>query len=51
MVSTLDLFDSLLLFKEFALIENLDKKNENKSVAVNDFMPAADAVKAIQYSM
>ncbi|PKA59389.1 Soluble inorganic pyrophosphatase [Apostasia shenzhenica] len=27
------------------------KKNENKEVAVNDFLPAADAVKAIQYSM
>ncbi|KAG0502625.1 hypothetical protein HPP92_002697 [Vanilla planifolia] len=27
------------------------KKNENKEVAVNDFLPAEDAVKAIQYSM
>ncbi|XP_071705811.1 soluble inorganic pyrophosphatase 1-like isoform X1 [Rutidosis leptorrhynchoides] len=28
-----------------------DKKNENKSVKVNDFLPAEDAVKAIEYSM
>ncbi|KAL2902083.1 Soluble inorganic pyrophosphatase [Bienertia sinuspersici] len=27
------------------------KKNENKSVAVNEFLPAADAITAIQYSM
>ncbi|KAJ0962887.1 hypothetical protein J5N97_028009 [Dioscorea zingiberensis] len=27
------------------------KKNENKEVAVNDFLPAEDAVKAIKYSM
>ncbi|CAN6446662.1 unnamed protein product [Victoria cruziana] len=27
------------------------KKNENKSVAVNEFLPAGDAVKAIKYSM
>ncbi|XP_035831622.1 soluble inorganic pyrophosphatase 1 isoform X3 [Helianthus annuus] len=27
------------------------KKNENKSVKVNDFLPAEDAVKAIEYSM
>ncbi|XP_021714549.1 soluble inorganic pyrophosphatase-like [Chenopodium quinoa] len=27
------------------------KKNENKSVAVNDFLPAADAIAAIKYSM
>jgi inorganic pyrophosphatase len=28
-----------------------DKKNENKEVAVNDFLPAAAAREAIQYSM
>lgn len=28
-----------------------DKKNENKEVAVNDFLPADAAVKAIEYSM
>jgi inorganic pyrophosphatase len=28
-----------------------DKKNENKEVAVNDFLPAEDAVDAIKYSM
>ncbi|KAH7553653.1 hypothetical protein JRO89_XS12G0038700 [Xanthoceras sorbifolium] len=27
------------------------KKNENKEVAVNDFLPASDAVEAIQHSM
>ncbi|KAJ9540862.1 hypothetical protein OSB04_027368 [Centaurea solstitialis] len=27
------------------------KKNENKSVKVNDFLPGADAVEAIKYSM
>ncbi|XP_074343352.1 soluble inorganic pyrophosphatase 1-like isoform X1 [Apium graveolens] len=27
------------------------KKNENKSVRVNDFLPAEDAIEAIQYSM
>ncbi|XP_065008854.1 soluble inorganic pyrophosphatase-like isoform X1 [Musa acuminata AAA Group] len=27
------------------------KKNENKEVAVNDFLPAEDAIKAIEYSM
>ncbi|KQK00934.1 soluble inorganic pyrophosphatase isoform X2 [Brachypodium distachyon] len=27
------------------------KKNENKEVAVNDFLPAEDAIKAIKYSM
>ncbi|XP_020268692.1 soluble inorganic pyrophosphatase-like [Asparagus officinalis] len=27
------------------------KKNENKKVAVEDFLPAEDAIKAIQYSM
>ena len=28
-----------------------DKKNENKEVAVNDFLPSEDAYKAIQHSM
>jgi hypothetical protein len=28
-----------------------DKKNENKDVAVNDFLPASEARDAIQYSM
>ena len=28
-----------------------DKKNENKEVAVNDFLPSTSAVEAIQYSM
>lgn len=35
----------------FPLINFIDKKNENKEVAVNDFLPASDAYKAIQYSM
>jgi inorganic pyrophosphatase len=29
----------------------VDKKNENKEVAVNDFLPAEDAINAIKYSM
>lgn len=28
-----------------------DKKNENKEVAVNDFLPPATAQEAIKYSM
>ena len=28
-----------------------DKKNENKEVAVNDFLPASTAVEAISHSM
>jgi inorganic pyrophosphatase len=28
-----------------------DKKNENKEVAVNEFLPAKDAINAIKYSM
>lgn len=28
-----------------------DKKNENKEVAVNDFLPATTAYEAIQHSM
>ncbi|KAI3808434.1 hypothetical protein L1987_24385 [Smallanthus sonchifolius] len=35
--------------KIIAVTQN--KKNENKSVKVNDFLPAEDAVKAIEYSM
>lgn len=33
------------------LTNNSDKKNENKEVAVNDFLPADTARGAIQYSM
>jgi hypothetical protein len=33
------------------LYKALDKKNENKEVAVNDFLPAAEAVEAIKHSM
>ena len=29
----------------------LDKKNENKEVAVNDFLPAAEATAAVKHSM
>ncbi|KAF2618789.1 hypothetical protein F2Q68_00042871 [Brassica cretica] len=29
----------------------IDKKNENKEVAVNDFLPSENAIEAIQYSM
>jgi hypothetical protein len=32
-------------------ILNTDKKNENKEVAVNDFLPATAAYEAIQHSM
>ena len=35
----------------FLLVCCLDKKNENKEVAVNEFLPAATAVDAMQYSM
>lgn len=28
-----------------------DKKNENKEVNVNDFLPADSAIEAIKYSM
>ena len=28
-----------------------DKKNENKEVAVNDFLPATAAYEAVQHSM
>jgi hypothetical protein len=30
---------------------SVDKKNENKQVAVNDFLPAVAAVEAISHSM
>lgn len=29
----------------------IDKKNENKKVAVEDFLPAEPAIEAIKYSM
>lgn len=29
----------------------LDKKNENKEVAVDDFLPADKAIEAVKYSM
>jgi inorganic pyrophosphatase len=29
----------------------IDKKNENKKVAVEDFLPADSAIEAIKYSM
>ncbi|KAI3757829.1 hypothetical protein L6452_05372 [Arctium lappa] len=32
-------------------VEHADKKNENKSVKVNDFLPGVDAVEAIKYSI
>lgn len=35
----------------FFLTYCIDKKNENKEVAVNAFLPAAAALEAIQYSM
>ena len=35
----------------FSLIKELDKKNENKEVAVNDFLPASAAYEAIKHSM
>ncbi|KAL9327792.1 hypothetical protein ACSQ67_002795 [Phaseolus vulgaris] len=35
----------------FALLAALDKKNENKKVDVEDFLPAEAAVDAIKYSM
>lgn len=31
--------------------KSLDKKNENKEVAVDDFLPAAKAYEAVQHSM
>lgn len=35
----------------FFLTNHLDKKNENKEVAVNEFLPSGTAVEAVQYSM
>lgn len=35
----------------FPLFAKTDKKNENKSVAVEDFLPAEAAIDAIKYSM
>jgi hypothetical protein len=40
------LFHVLLYFSA-----STDKKNENKEVAVNEFLPAEDAINAIKYSM
>ena len=39
----------IILF--LSLITGSDKKNENKEVAVNDFLPASDAFEAVQHSM
>lgn len=33
------------------LLMRSDKKNENKEVAVNDFLPASAAYEAVQHSM
>lgn len=33
------------------LLNHTDKKNENKEVAVNEFLPSGVALEAIQYSM
>jgi len=35
----------------FPFIKELDKKNENKEVAVNDFLPASSAYEAVKHSM
>ncbi|KAG0495229.1 hypothetical protein HPP92_006223 [Vanilla planifolia] len=43
-----DPMDVLVLMQEPVLP---DKKNENKKVDVNDFLPATDAIQAIQYSI
>ncbi|RVW95489.1 Soluble inorganic pyrophosphatase 1 [Vitis vinifera] len=40
-----------LLRSDVSLKNITDKKNENKEVAVNDFLPSTTAVEAIQYSM
>ena len=39
------------IFLCFSFIKELDKKNENKEVAVNDFLPASTAYEAIKHSM
>lgn len=33
------------------LDNKLDKKNENKEVAVNDFLPAGEAIEVVKHSM
>ncbi|KAG2380127.1 Soluble inorganic pyrophosphatase [Vigna angularis] len=37
--------------RAIGLMPMIDQKNENKEVAVNDFLPASTAVEAIQFSM
>ncbi|KAM7276802.1 hypothetical protein ACFE04_018668 [Oxalis oulophora] len=37
--------------KAIGLMPMIDQKNENKEVAVNEFLPSATAAEAIQYSM
>ncbi|CAN1275106.1 Soluble inorganic pyrophosphatase 4 [Linum perenne] len=45
-------FEDCILSLPFCVLNNvLDKKNENKEVAVNDFLPATDAYQAVQHSM
>ncbi|XP_019182578.1 PREDICTED: soluble inorganic pyrophosphatase PPA1-like isoform X1 [Ipomoea nil] len=45
-------YDMYLLFiARLPYYQSIDKKNENKSVAVEDFLPAGSAVDAIKYSM
>uniref|UniRef100_A0A0R0FVN7 inorganic diphosphatase n=1 Tax=Glycine max TaxID=3847 RepID=A0A0R0FVN7_SOYBN len=41
----------ITLIPKFSLRLLYNKKNENKEVAVNDFLPASTAVESIQYSM
>ena len=52
MFSTYVYFCACITFNSF-LLEHVesDKKNENKEVAVNDFLPATAAYEAIQHSM
>lgn len=43
---------NIWMHQEFGfLTDNLDKKNENKEVAVNEFLPSETAVQAIKHSM
>lgn len=42
---------SCWLLSYILYIPCIDKKNENKSVAVEDFLPANAALEAIKYSM
>jgi inorganic pyrophosphatase len=42
---------SCILQSFFSLTNSTDKKNENKEVAVNDFLGAESAVEAIGHSM